>query len=411
MRKINPSSLTSNSLFGVHLDRLIPKDHPKRIILDKIPWDELAEIGKKAYKSDYWRDKPNARVMTGLFVWSCISDDKSYRSIEEDFSFNVLCSYACGFKEIGKREINHTTLIKFEEHLGEENVLKIKDIVEKISVSKQMPNSKGRHSADTTVFESNITYPTDTKIMESVRLFLTNNIIKAYEKETNQNHRTHSRIARQDYLSFSRKRIFSAKELKKAKKQQLQYLKRNLRQAGEVIKALEAKIISEEVQLKGKDNQKSFQRLKTKLKTAKRIYSQQLALYQGEKIEDRIVSFSRPSIRPIFRGKAQKKTEFGLKAQTSLMGRTLIIGKLSYENFYDGKGLKETITEMKSKKYPVKEQIRDKGNGGMSRFLKENNIIDAIEKREKRQKNQRSADTQEKIYRGQKQKRRMLWTY
>lgn len=384
MRKINPSSLNSDSLFGLSLNKLIPLDHPKRIILDKIPWDELTEIGKKAYKRDYWRDKPNARVMTGLFVWSCISDDKSYRSLKEDFSFNVLCAYACGFKEIEKREIDHTTLIKFEEHLGEENVLKIKDIVEKTSANKQMPNSKGRHSADTTVFESNITYPTDTKIMESVRLFLANNIIKEYEKEVNQNHRTYSRIARQDYLSFSRKRIFSVKELKKAKKLQLQYLKRNLRQAEEVMKALKAKIVSDEVQLKGKDNQKSFQRLKTKLETAKRIYSQQLALYQGEKIENRIVSFSRPSIRPIFRGKAQKKTEFGLKVQTSLMGKTLIIGKLSYENFYDGKGLKETIIEMKSKNYPVKEQIGDKGNGGISKFLKENNIVDVIEKRGRR---------------------------
>jgi hypothetical protein len=169
MHKIDPNSLTTNSLFSIPLNELISEDHPKRIILDKIPWDELVKIGRKAYKTDYWQDKPNARIMTGLFVWSCITDDQTYRNIEDEFRFNVLCAYACGFKNIDKRNIHHTTLLKFEEHLGEENVLKIKDIIEKISVDNQPPNSQGRHSSDTTVFESNITFPTDTKLMEAVR--------------------------------------------------------------------------------------------------------------------------------------------------------------------------------------------------------------------------------------------------
>ena len=135
MHKINPSSLNSNSLFGISLSELIPKDHPKRVILDKLPWDELVKIAKRAYVSDYWKDKPNPRIMIGLFVWSCVSDDKTYRMIKEDFEFHSLCAYACGFKNNDAvRKIHHTTLIKFEEHLGKENILKIKDIIESISV-------------------------------------------------------------------------------------------------------------------------------------------------------------------------------------------------------------------------------------------------------------------------------------
>ena len=164
----------------------------------------------------------------------------------------------------------------------------------------------------------------------------------------------------------------------------MQYLKRNIFQAEQVIKVLKEKVDKDGIQLKGKTNQKAFKRLKTKLEIAKKIYSQQLALYKGEKIKDRIVNFNRPSIRPVFRGKAQKKTEFGLKVETSLMGKTLILGKISYNNFYDGKGMKETIITIKNKGYPIKEQIGDKGNGGITKFLKENNIIDGIEKRGKR---------------------------
>ncbi len=380
MHKINPNSLTTNSLFSVPLNELIPEGHPKRIILDKIPWDELVKIGRKAYKTDYWRDKPNARIMTGLFVWSCIADDQTYRNIEDEFRFNVLCAYACGFKNIEKRNIHHTTLLKFEEHLGEENVLKIKDIIEKISVDNQPPNSKGRNSSDTAVFESNITFPTDTKLMEAVRLFLVNDIIKEFQKEANQDHRTYNRVARKDFLDFARKRIISQEQVHKIKKTQLQYLKRNISQADRVLKALK------EIQLKGKSNQKSFKKLETKFEIAKQIYSQQYALYRGEKIKDRIVSFHRPNVRPIFRGKAKKKTEFGPKVQTSLMGRALIIGKISYENFHDGYGTKEAILEMQKKKYPLKEQIGDKGLSGITEFLKENNIVDGIEKRGIRKK-------------------------
>ncbi|MCK5460173.1 hypothetical protein KAI52_03595 [Candidatus Parcubacteria bacterium] len=397
MHKVSPQSLISQSLFGTSLEKLIPEDHPKKIILDKLPWDELVKISRKAYKSDYWKDKPNARVMIGLFVWQCISGDKTYREIADDFNLNNLCAYACGFKEIDRRSINHTTLIKFEEHLGEDNILAIKDIIEKIAVSNQPPNSKGRYSGDTTVFESNVTFPTDTKIMESVRLFLVNDIIKPYQEQVNQKHRTYTIVAKKEYLDFARKRITSKKQINKIKKKQLQFLRRNIAQAEQVIAALEIKsgnlkgvgknLFGEQIiELVSKADKKAFKKLKTKLETAKQIYSQQMDWYKDKKIENRIVSFHRPNIRPIFRGKAQKKTEFGVKAFLSVVGKALVLSKTSYENFYDGKGFKSAISDMRNKKYSVKEVIGDKGNGGMCKFLKENNITDGIEKRGKRKK-------------------------
>ena len=397
MHKVNPQSLISQSLFGASLKKLIPEDHPKKIILDKLPWDELVEIAKLAYKSDYWKGKPNARVMIGLFVWHCISGDKTYRELADDFTLNSLCAYACGFKEVELRTIDNSTLIKFEEHLGEDNILAIKDIIEKIAVANQPPNSKGRHSGDTTVFESNITYPTDTKIMESVRLFLVNDIIKPYQAEAGQKHRTYNRVARTEYLDFARKRITSKKQINKIKKKQLQFLRRNIAQAEQVMAGLETGINNSKVknknlfggqtiELVGKTDKKAFKKLKTKLETAKQIYSQQMDWYKGEKIENRIVSFYRPNVRPIFRGKAQKKTEFGVKTFLSVMGKALVLSKTSYENFYDGRGFKDAISGMRNKKYSVKEVIGDKGNGGMCKFLKENNITDGIEKRGKRTK-------------------------
>jgi hypothetical protein len=53
---------------------------------------------------------------------------------------------------------------------------------------------------------------------------------------------------------------------------------------------------------------------------------QQLWLFENKKqsIEDRIVSLSQPHIRPIVRGKAGKKVEFGAKQERELFGRICI---------------------------------------------------------------------------------------
>ncbi len=388
MHKVASQSLIGRSLFGIPLASLIPKDHPKKVILDKLPWDELTAIAKRAYSTDTWKDKPNARVMVGLLVWQALSDDKTYREIAEDFTFNSLCAYACGFKEVDQRKINHSTLIKFEEHLGEDNILAIKDIIEKMAVNNQPPNSKGRHSGDTTVFESNITFPTDSKILETVRLFLVNDIIKPFQTEVGLSNRTYNRVARKEFLDFAKKRIISKDQVQKIIKIQLQFLRRNIAQAELVIAGLDKQIENGQSRLTSKADQKAFKKMKTKLGIAKLIYDQQLKhhLNPEEKVAERIVSFHRPNVRPIFRGKAQKKTEFGVKAFFSIMGRALILSKTSYENFYDGKGFSEAVANMKDKDYQVKEVIGDKGNGGMCKFLKENNIVDGIEKRGKRMK-------------------------
>lgn len=372
--KFDSNAMSGRQLFGITLDELIPKKHPIRIKLDKLDWDALESIAKEAYKTDWYQSAPNPRIMIGLFVYSCLAD-KRYRELEEEFSFNNICQYACGFNTIEYRTLDHTTLIKFEQHLGFENICKIKDMIEKISVKKQPPRSKGNHSFDTTVTESDITFPTDTKLMEKVRLFCVK-VITTYQKEVGQNHRHYGRVARTDYVDFCKKRKPNKKVIKQIKKKQLQYLKRNLKQANEVILKLEELTDT-------KQRKKLVKKLKSKLLVAWRIYEQQKDLYEGKKVKDRIVSFHRPEIRPIFRGKTKQSTEFGVKLGVSICGKALILGKIDYNNFYDGHGLKDTVREIKNKGHPINEMIGDKGNGGCQRFLKAEGIKDGIERRGK----------------------------
>ena len=380
--KFRDIDLTGRSLFAPTLDELISKKDPIREKLDRLEWNELETIAQEAYSSEWGKEMPNPRIMIGLFVYSCFGD-KTYEEIAADFSYHILCQYACGFTSFERREIDETTLLKFEQRLGEENIMKIKDIIERQSIDNQPPRSKGKHTFDTTCLPSNIEYPTDTKLMETVRSFLVS-VITEYEKEVGQSHRHYGRVAREEYVGFCKKRRPPKNILRKMKKSQLQYLRRNLRQAEEVIEALEKRAEKgSQKEMRNKKEKKYIKTLKTKLRTARDISDQQKFMYDHNtnKVENRIVSFHRPEIRPIFRGKSPQPTEFGMKAGVSLCGKTIILGKLEYENYHDGKALGDHIRSLDQRGIPMKEAIADKGCSGQRRLLKEKNIRDGVERR------------------------------
>lgn len=371
--KFTKNDTSSLSIFATHLDTLIPKNHPKRVILDKLDWGVLANIGQEAYKSDDYSFAENPRVMMGLFVYSCIVD-KKYREMEEDIMFNSLCQYACGFAEVKLRTIDHTTILKFEQKLGMENILKVKDMIEKASIKNQPPRSRGTHSWDTSVVESNVTYPTDTKLLESVRKFLTENVIIKHSKTVKQVHRHYGRVARKEYVDFCKKRKPKKAVIRKCLKSQLQYVKRNINQAEEVITELE-KIADT------KKEKKQAKKLKQRLQTAKKIHEQQTSLYHGQKIKNRIVSFHRPEVRPIYRGKTKQATEFGVKVGMTVCGKAIVLTEMSYENFFDGHGLNRAVGRIRNRGHPINEMIGDKGNEGCHRFLKAEKIKDGVERK------------------------------
>ncbi len=68
---------------------------------------------------------------------------------------------------------------------------------------------------------------------------------------------------------------------------------------------------------------------------AERIYHQQLEMYKRKvnRIEDRIVSFHRPYVRPIKRGKQGKKVEFGGKGALVHVGGFLFLDHFDHRAF------------------------------------------------------------------------------
>ena len=119
--------------------------------------------------------------------------------------------------------------------------------------------------------------------------------------------RTYREQARHRYLLISKKKVSRRKELRKALGQQLRYVRRNLGTLDKLQSCYENS------PLKVRDEQY--------LKTIRKIYAQQLEMYNGRinRVTDRIVSLYQPHVRPIVRGKERANVEFGSKINVSLI--------------------------------------------------------------------------------------------
>lgn len=112
--------------------------------------------------------------------------------------------------------------------------------------------------------------------------------------------------------------------IRNAKKKALNFLFRNIKQAEDVMEM--ASEFGREIVLEG-------------FEVIKRIYRQQKEMYEKnvQRIEDRIVSVSRPYVRPIKRGKDGKDVEFGPKGAFSHVGGFLFLDHISHENFSEAR--------------------------------------------------------------------------
>ena len=161
--------------------------------------------------------------------------------------------------------------------------------------------------------------------------------LEGYEKP-----RTYRKTARKEFLTFMRNRKPRGRMVRKALKKQLQYVERNLR------------IISDYKGIVG------FKGLSGKqyrdLVVISELVRQQRELYthKSHSIEGRIVSISKPHVRPIARGKARMMYEFGAKLSVSLVDGLTEVHRLSWEPYNESQDLKGQIETYRQRygRYP-----------------------------------------------------------
>ena len=226
---------------------------------------------------------------------------------------------------------------------------------------------------DATCTPADILYPTDISLLNKAREkseafidYLYNN----YRDYFDQKPRDYREIAHKAFIIYTKQRKPRIKVRKKALRKQLNYLKRDISFIDDTILKLS------EIELK-KD--KKLLKFLHRYSIIKNIYSQQSEMYTQNvnRVDDRIVSISQPHVRPIVRGKAGKKVEFGAKISLSLSSGFSFVDHLSWDNFNESKDLISQIKKYKKRygNYPTSVhadkiyQTRENRN-----FCKVNNI-------------------------------------
>jgi hypothetical protein len=205
----------------------------------------------------------------------------------------------------------------------------------KDSDTKSELKNRGKLILDATCAPADITYPTDLGLLNEARVH-TEKIIdilyKSLKYPAKKKPRTYRHLARKDYLAIAKQRRPTRNKKRQAIKKQLQYIKRNLAHIEQLIE-LGATL--------GSLNKKQY---KTLLVLTE-VYRQQLWLFKNKKqsIEHRIVSISQPHIRPIIRGKAGKKVEFGAKISASCFEGYVFLDRMSWDNFNESGDLKAQV--------------------------------------------------------------------
>ena len=204
-----------------------------------------------------------------------------------------------------------------EENLGEKKVEKEQKEIE--------PANQGKLLLDATVAPSDIRYPTDIKLLNEAREqteIVIDALYQQVKEQLAKKPRTYRREARTAYLQIAKQRKPNHKKIRKALRQQLGYVRRNLAHIATLIAA-------------GAKLSELKKNLYRNLLVVSEVYRQQQLMYeQGcHRIDDRIVSITQPHVRPIVRGKSGTPVEFGAKLSVSCVDGHTFLDHLSWDNF------------------------------------------------------------------------------
>lgn len=204
--------------------------------------------------------------------------------------------------------------------------------------SEDDPN-QGVLLLDATCAPADVAYPTDLNLLNDAREKLEGIIDTLHAPSIGQEKkpRTYRQKARKAFLAVSKQRRAGMKVIRKAVGQQLRYVRRNLQMIERLASVQSLSLLS----------RKQYR----DLLVIQELYRQQRHMYERSihHMEDRIVSISQPHVRPMVRGKAKARVEFGAKVSASLVNGYAFLERQSWDSFNEGVTLIESLETYKSR--------------------------------------------------------------
>lgn len=201
---------------------------------------------------------------------------------------------------------------------------------EKQETQENSQENQGTLILDAICAPVNIRYPQDISLLNEAREKLEVLILWFHKTYGVGLPRRDCRAARKAYLNYAKARKHSSKQVRKAIKKQLSYVRRNIGYINSFMS----------------DGYAPLSKDIDQILTIFVLYEQQLYMFENKvhKVEDRIVSISQPWIRPIVRGKVKAPVEYGAKLDLSIDAEGYArIEKVQFDAYNESGCLQEAV--------------------------------------------------------------------
>jgi hypothetical protein len=331
-----------------------------------VPWAYAEEKYAKSFRKSFRGQKAvSIRVALGALIIQerlQLSDRETVQQIVE----NPYLQYFIGLEGYQDHPPFHPSLMThFRKRLGEQVLREINEIIA-VEAAKSTPDSdhddepksgttsKGKRTTkrrstseedpnqgvlllDATCAPADVAYPTDLNLLNEAREKLEEIIDTLHAPQIGhaRKPRTYREKARKQFLAVAKQRRASGKVIRRAIGKQLRYVARNLRIIHDLASRQSLTLLS----------RKQYR----DLLVIQELYRQQRMMfeYKTHQIEDRIVSIRQPHIRPIVRGKAKARVEFGAKVSVSMVNGYAFLERLSWDGFNEGVTLIQSLEAYK----------------------------------------------------------------
>ena len=341
-----------NQSCGMQLD----PDNEWIQLAERIPWERAERMYAAMFPSGTGRPAAPLRMALGSLIIQQrrnLSDRRLLKEIQES-------PYLQHF--IGLDRFQHEApftapaLVGFRKRINIDFLIEVNNMIleESGTTNEHSPeneNARAKQAAekpdengnlgtaiiDASVSPVNIRYPQDFSLTNEAREKLEAMIDRLHKTyHPWRKPRTYRRIARREFLALSKSKKKTTKAIRSYLRKDLERLRRDMGYIEEYRKA-------------------GFELTDRELamyETIKELHRQQKYMYDNKThtVENRIVSLSQPHIRPIVRGKARAKTEFGPKYDISIDEKGHArLEKISFEPYNESTVFQDAVERYHSR--------------------------------------------------------------
>lgn len=329
-----PSNHIQASVFW-DLRSMLDSKHALYVLANTIDWSLFEVSFAPLFSNTNGRPPKPIRLMTGLLILKHLRN-VSDEQVVYQFRENAYYQYFCGLDSFTVADpCAASELVHFRKRIGKDGIelilkesirvnLLLEDYKRKKEDEDNHKDGRGRKPKqeqtafiDSTVQEKNVTFPTDSKLL--------NKIIEQCHK-----------IAAKEGAKVRQSYIYELKGLKGTQRfRGKSHSRKKVAKADRRMRTIAGRLVRELIRELPEDN----------------IYKEQLNLFTkfiaGELLDGhKIYSLHEPDVVCISKGKDYKKYEFGNKVSIVRLWNDLIIGALSFHNEYDGHTIDKSMEQV-----------------------------------------------------------------